>query len=73
MNQWHLDSLLEELKSVGFRTLQIQGGDLALTRNRTLVTLPLGIGEWLPEIVVRNNLRDAGLDIDQLADRVKMK
>ena len=67
MSPWSLGRLVEALQGKGFHTISIQeGGDLALARGPTIVTLPLGIGDDIPDRVVRHNLRQSGIDLDEL-------
>ena len=66
MSLWPLDRLVKALHSKGFCTINIQGGDVALARGDTVITLPVGIGDDIPDRVVRHNLRQSDIDLDEL-------
>ena len=77
MPMWSLSKLLDELVDRGHQIVDItQEGHVALRSPVSrlpvlpLVTFPVGNGDRLPDRLVRHNLRDEGLNLDELAAAV---
>ena len=69
---WPLEGVLAALFQHGFQVRQINQGGLSLIKNRTVVTLPIGKGDWLPDLFIRHTLRHTHLNLDALADDITM-
>ena len=65
---WHLEGLLAVLWEKGFLAQQItQSGHIRLVRDSTIAVLPMGKGDWLPDVLIRHNLQHTHLDMDEIA------